>query len=178
VLRSTPTEQFSSIPRGSRNSNELVSNPEYALTGLGAAAWFLETVITEMENWFRAIIIHVWAAKPVLACFGDKKIPRTPALGNRMKPPENCCLKANRVDNVLCLTFNRQCVRAHDFAGSYNSTNDPRLHFGLGGDGVMSEIQVRWPSGLMQRFSDVTGDAIYEIKEGEGIKKVAQLTLP
>jgi len=62
--------------------------------------------------------------------------------------------------------------------GSYNSTNDPRLHFGLGGDGVMSEIQVRWPSGLMQRFSDVTGDAIYEIKEGEGIKKVAQLTLP
>jgi hypothetical protein len=62
--------------------------------------------------------------------------------------------------------------------GSYNSTNDPRLHFGLGGDGVMSEIQVRWPSGLMQRFTDVTGDAIYEIKEGEGIKKVAQLTLP
>jgi hypothetical protein len=62
--------------------------------------------------------------------------------------------------------------------GSYNSTNDTRLHFGLATDAVMREVQVRWPSGLMQRFSDVTGDAIYEIKEGEAIKKVVQLPAP
>jgi hypothetical protein len=61
--------------------------------------------------------------------------------------------------------------------GSYNSTNDTRLHFGLGGDAVMNEVQVRWPSGLTQRFVDVMGDAIYEIKEGDTIKKVATLRI-
>jgi enediyne biosynthesis protein E4 len=59
--------------------------------------------------------------------------------------------------------------------GSYDSTSDTRLHFGLGDDAVMSEVQVRWPSGLTQRFADVTADAIYEITEGETIKKVALL---
>jgi hypothetical protein len=62
--------------------------------------------------------------------------------------------------------------------GSYNSTNDTRLHFGLGADATMSEVRVQWPSGLVQRNSDVMGDAIYDIQEGEGIKKVAALPAP
>jgi hypothetical protein len=53
--------------------------------------------------------------------------------------------------------------------GSYNSTNDTRLHFGLGSDATIKKIEVWWPSGLRQEFVDVAGDAIYEIKEGAGI---------
>jgi enediyne biosynthesis protein E4 len=59
--------------------------------------------------------------------------------------------------------------------GSYNSTNDIRLHFGLGIEATMKEVEVFWPSGLRQEFSDVAGDAIYEIREGEAIRKVAAL---
>ena len=59
--------------------------------------------------------------------------------------------------------------------GSYNSSNDTRLHFGLGSDMTMIKIAVAWPSGLKQEFRDVPGDAIYEIKEGEPIRKIAQL---
>jgi hypothetical protein len=59
--------------------------------------------------------------------------------------------------------------------GSYNSTNDTRLHFGLGSEATMKKIEVFWPSGLRQEFSDLAGDAIYEIREGEVIRKVVAL---
>ncbi len=59
--------------------------------------------------------------------------------------------------------------------GSYNSTSDTRLHFGLGSEPTMNKIEVFWPSGLRQDFRDVPADAIYEIKEGEPIRKITQL---
>jgi len=62
--------------------------------------------------------------------------------------------------------------------GGYNSTNDARLHFGLGRDAVMSEVKVQWPSGLKQEFRNVSGDAIYEIVEGEALKKTHALPPP
>jgi hypothetical protein len=61
--------------------------------------------------------------------------------------------------------------------GSYNSTNDTRLHFGLGTDAIMKKVQVRWPSGLNQQFVELSADAIYEITEGQPVKKVATLAI-
>ncbi|HVT98524.1 MAG TPA: CRTAC1 family protein [Acidobacteriaceae bacterium] len=57
----------------------------------------------------------------------------------------------------------------------YNSCNDSRLHFGLGTASVMSEVEIRWPSGLHQKFANVPADATYEIREGKGLRKVAEL---
>lgn len=62
--------------------------------------------------------------------------------------------------------------------GSYVSTNDTRLHFGLGSDPVMKKVKVQWPSGMTQEFRDVAADAIYEIVEGQGIKKALMLPAP
>ncbi len=62
--------------------------------------------------------------------------------------------------------------------GSYNSTSDTRLHFGLGSEPTMNKIEVYWPSGLRQQFHDVPADAIYEIKEGESVRKITQLPPP
>ena len=59
--------------------------------------------------------------------------------------------------------------------GSYNSTNDTRLHFGLGSEATINKIEVLWPSGLHQEFTQIQADAIYEIKEGEPIRKIAPL---
>jgi hypothetical protein len=59
--------------------------------------------------------------------------------------------------------------------GSYNSTNDTRLHFGLGNDATMKQVEVIWPSGIRQEFRDIPGDTIYEIKEGEPIRKIKLL---
>ena len=59
--------------------------------------------------------------------------------------------------------------------GSYNSTNDTRLHFGLGSEATINKIEVLWPSGSRQEFSEIPADAIYEIEEGQRIRKIAQL---
>ena len=62
--------------------------------------------------------------------------------------------------------------------GSYNSTNDTRLHFGLGGDATIKTVEVLWPSGLRQSFPDLPADAIYEITEGQPVHKVSNFPVP
>ncbi len=54
--------------------------------------------------------------------------------------------------------------------GSYLSQNDPRLHFGLGTEPRMDQVEIRWPNGNMEMLKDVPPDFIYTIVEGEGIK--------
>jgi hypothetical protein len=58
--------------------------------------------------------------------------------------------------------------------GSYLSSNDPRLHFGLGAEATMAEVEIRWPSGKLEVMNNIPADFIYTIVEGKGIKdKVA-----
>jgi hypothetical protein len=51
---------------------------------------------------------------------------------------------------------------------SYISQNDMRVHFGLGTATKVGPVQVRWPSGLMERFENLSVDAIHTLKEGSG----------
>jgi hypothetical protein len=44
--------------------------------------------------------------------------------------------------------------------GSYLSQNDPRLHFGLGTEARMAEIEIKWPSGKVEVLHDVPADFI------------------
>jgi hypothetical protein len=62
--------------------------------------------------------------------------------------------------------------------GSYNSTNDSRLHFGLGPDAVMAKVEVRWSSGVTQNFKNLSADALYEITEARDIRKITSFTQP
>jgi hypothetical protein len=52
---------------------------------------------------------------------------------------------------------------------SYDSTSDMRIHFGLGATTTIDSIEVRWPSGLRERFEGKP-DSINEVKEGAGKK--------
>jgi len=51
---------------------------------------------------------------------------------------------------------------------SYISSNDMRVHFGLGAATKIDSLEVRWPSGLLERFENLTVDAIHTLKEGSG----------
>ena len=62
--------------------------------------------------------------------------------------------------------------------GSYASSNDLRLHFGLGADAIMKKVEIWWPSGQKEELQNVPGDAIYEIVEGKGIRKTIKLAPP
>lgn len=48
--------------------------------------------------------------------------------------------------------------------GSYLSSNDKRAHFGLGRD-TMTSVEIRWPSGLLQKLNAVHADQILTVDE-------------
>ncbi|HEV7217330.1 MAG: CRTAC1 family protein [Terriglobales bacterium] len=51
---------------------------------------------------------------------------------------------------------------------SYSSNSDMRVHFGLGATDKIDFVQVRWPSGRLERLVSLTVDAIHVLKEGTG----------
>jgi hypothetical protein len=51
---------------------------------------------------------------------------------------------------------------------SYISSNDPRLHFGLGEEKTAS-IDVRWPNGLEESVNSVAANQLVTIREGSGV---------
>ena len=50
-------------------------------------------------------------------------------------------------------------------AGSYLSSSDRRVHFGLGHATKAETIEIRWPSGISQTLRDVRADQILQIEE-------------
>ena len=54
--------------------------------------------------------------------------------------------------------------------GSYFSQNDLRIHFGLG-KATQADIEIRWPSGLVENLKALAANHLYWVKEGSGILK-------
>ena len=50
-------------------------------------------------------------------------------------------------------------------AGSYLSSSDKRVHFGLGPETAAKNVEIRWPSGLVQTLKDVRADQILQVDE-------------
>jgi len=50
-------------------------------------------------------------------------------------------------------------------AVGYASSSDPRVHFGLGKNKIIKEVEIRWPSGIRQVLHNVEVDRIVEIEE-------------
>ena len=79
--------------------------------------------------------------------------------------------KSNRdgIGAVVTITAGGRRRRAWRYGGgSYQSASDPRLHFGLGQDHV-EQLEVRWPSGAVDRFNSdqITPDRCYRLREGD-----------
>jgi len=53
--------------------------------------------------------------------------------------------------------------------GSYLSSSDPRVFFGLGDAHKVDSVDVMWPSGRTEKFKDLTADQFVILKEGAGI---------
>jgi len=49
--------------------------------------------------------------------------------------------------------------------GSYLSSSDKRVHFGLGADTRAASVEIRWPSGVLQMLRDVAADQILQVDE-------------
>jgi hypothetical protein len=62
---------------------------------------------------------------------------------------------------------NRRIVRHRKGGGSYLSSSDPRLLVGIGAANKVDQIEIRWPSGRVQRTGPLEADRGYLIIEGE-----------
>jgi len=79
---------------------------------------------------------------------------------------------------VIVTTATMEQIDEIHGGGSYLSSNDQRLHFGLGGERLMKRVQILWPSGLKEELKDLPADAIYTLVEGQGIKETVPLPEP
>lgn len=52
---------------------------------------------------------------------------------------------------------------------SYQSAQDPRLHFGLGQYATVDAVEILWPSGIVTKLAKLKSDQIIAIKEGQGV---------
>ena len=63
---------------------------------------------------------------------------------------------------VTVITGDKRQVRERQSGGSYLSSHDPRLHFGLD-TATQVDIEIRWPDGMLQHFDTITADQILRV---------------
>jgi enediyne biosynthesis protein E4 len=82
--------------------------------------------------------------------------------------------KSNREaigSQVRVRTSNHQQLQEVRSGGSYISQSDFRLHFGLGAATKIDELEIRWPSGLVEKLKNLPANEILTLKEGAGVVK-------
>jgi hypothetical protein len=94
----------------------------------------------------------------------------TTANGNHWLLIQTIGTKSNRdgIGTQIKLTSQSGLVQFNQVttAGSYASSSDKRVHFGLGRDKLAKEITLRWPSGRVQTLHNVKADQILRVTEG------------
>jgi hypothetical protein len=113
---------------------------DVVMNNLDASPTLLRNVINDSHHWIEFRLI------------GGAKSPRD-AVGAAV------FLKAGKIEQ-------RGDVLS---GGSFASSNDPRVHFGLGDAGAVDSVEIRWPSGVREKVSVPAVDRIYTVEEGKGI---------
>jgi tetratricopeptide (TPR) repeat protein len=67
---------------------------------------------------------------------------------------------------VTLVAGGRRQVAERIGGGSFLSAQDHRLHFGLGDSALVESVEVRWPSGRVDRYAGLAADRGYRLREG------------
>jgi enediyne biosynthesis protein E4 len=74
------------------------------------------------------------------------------------------------VGATVYLTSSNQTQRGDVLSGgSFASSNDSRVHFGLGDAKSVNAIEIHWPGGTLEKIRVGAVDRIYTVEEGKGI---------
>jgi len=66
---------------------------------------------------------------------------------------------------VKLVTAKGQQFATVSTSGSYLSSSDKRVHFGLGSEPAAQSIEIRWPSGIQQTLKNVHADQFLTVDE-------------
>jgi hypothetical protein len=70
---------------------------------------------------------------------------------------------------ITMLAGGRRQIAEVRSGGSYLSQNDLRVQFGLGRAAKAERLEIRWPSGVLDRLENVSADQFLVVLEGKGI---------
>ncbi|MGH9871494.1 MAG: CRTAC1 family protein [Pyrinomonadaceae bacterium] len=65
-------------------------------------------------------------------------------------------------------------TRLKTSGGSYLASHDPREILGIGDTAKIDSVEIRWPSGRVDRLSNLPINTYTKVKEGEGVVKLSQ----
>ena len=83
------------------------------------------------------------------------------------------------VGATVYLTSSHQTQRGDVLSGgSFASSNDPRVHFGLGDAKTVDTLEIHWPSGSREKIPVTAVDRIYTVEEGKGIIRAVPPVTP
>jgi hypothetical protein len=71
---------------------------------------------------------------------------------------------------VIVTTSALKHVLVNQWATTYLSYNDPRLHVGLGKSNVVDNLEIYWPDGQTEIYKNLDVDRYISIKQGSGIQ--------
>ena len=138
-----------------------------SLTGRGAAFGDLNN-----DGWIDVVMATLDGAPVVLVNDGTKSTPGSAAKAGTKNHWLGLSLigsKSNRNGIGARVTVTDGAGRKQIFdvntAGSYLSSNDPRIIVGLGAAASASKVEVRWPSGTVQVVSELQVDRYLVINE-------------
>jgi hypothetical protein len=69
---------------------------------------------------------------------------------------------------VIVEAGGRKLLRVVNPGDSYQSSSDPRAHFGLGQAARYDAVHVLWPDGLAEAFPGGPADRVLTLRRGEG----------
>jgi len=70
---------------------------------------------------------------------------------------------------IKCVTADGTQIDEVRSGGSYYSQNDLRVHFGLGKAAKVKSIEIRWPSGQVDKLGEQAANQLIIVKEGVGV---------
>ena len=70
---------------------------------------------------------------------------------------------------VVVTAGGKRQVLVNQWATSYLSNNDPRLHAGMGKQKNADSIEIAWPDGRKEVYSDIACNRYITIFQGKGI---------
>jgi hypothetical protein len=62
-------------------------------------------------------------------------------------------------------------ARLKTSGGSYLASHDPREILGLGASTKVDSVEIRWPSGAVDKLSNLPTNTYLKVVEGQGVKK-------